>query len=139
MKYIVIHCSATSPTQDIDIHDIRRWHIKGNGWSDVGYHVVITRDGEIQYGRPFDRKGAHVKGHNKDSIGVCLVGGIDSEGNPEANFTGEQQLSLHRVLQAMEILFPNSEVKGHRDFEGVQKACPSFNVEKFLRTGIMEL
>ena len=74
---IVVHCSATTPTMDIGVGTIRGWHVLERGWSDVGYHFVITRDGEVQTGRPIERSGAHAKGFNKHSVGICYVGGLE--------------------------------------------------------------
>ena len=74
LNRIIIHCSDTTASQDIKASDIRQWHIE-RGWSDIGYHFVIRRDGLIDLGRDISTKGAHAKGHNHDSIVVCLVGG----------------------------------------------------------------
>lgn len=139
IKHLVVHCAATPATMDIGAADIRDWH-KARGWSDIGYHVVIRRKGSIEYGRPFDTMGAHVKGHNKTSIGICLVGGVDKQGNAEDNFTDEQYKSLERVLSALHLLFPDASVLGHKDFAGVTKECPCFDIkgwckERWIRYG----
>ena len=76
---IVVHCSATPRHKDFSAEDIRDWHVKGNGWDDIGYHFVIRLDGSIEYGRMVDKYGAHVKGHNYDSLGICYIGGMDKE------------------------------------------------------------
>ncbi|EMQ2877340.1 N-acetylmuramoyl-L-alanine amidase, partial [Vibrio navarrensis] len=75
MHYITIHCSATSPEQNIGVSEIRAWH-RAKGWRDIGYHWVITRQGELQAGRPMTQQGAHVRGHNQGNIGICLIGGV---------------------------------------------------------------
>ena len=80
VNYITIHCSATRAEQNITEEDIRKWHLD-RGWSDIGYHCVIRRNGMIEFGRPLDVCGAHVKGYNHNSIGICLVGGIDRKGS----------------------------------------------------------
>ncbi|CAK1795587.1 N-acetylmuramoyl-L-alanine amidase [Vibrio crassostreae] len=85
-SFITVHCSATPPQQDVDVTEIRRWH-KKRGWRDVGYHFVIRRNGDVELGRPLSQTGAHVKGHNKGNIGVCMVGGCNAELQPEDNFT----------------------------------------------------
>lgn len=131
VKYIAIHCSATPPTMDIGAREIKRWHID-RGFRTIGYHVIIRRDGTIEYGRSFGVRGAHVKGYNSKSLGVCLIGGVDSDMEAEDNFTDEQFSSLDRVLTALQGLFPEAEVQGHRDFPNVHKACPSFNVKEWL-------
>ena len=133
VNYIAVHASATPPSMDIGVEEIRRWH-KDRGWSDVGYHIVVRRDGNIEYGRNFSTPGAHVKGYNRQSIGVCLVGGIDSEGNSEDNFTGAQFNALRDILIALLILFPQARVRGHRDFPNVHKDCPVMDIEGFCST-----
>ena len=150
INLIVVHCSATPPTMDIGVEEIRKWHSdpkpEGNGWSDIGYHYVIRRDGEIEIGRPIERAGAHSKGHNSNSIGICLIGGVDSNGSTEDNFNAQQYDSLHELLLQLteEYSVPLSDVCGHRDLspdvdgdgeveehEWI-KDCPSFDVRDWV-------
>jgi len=112
--YIVVHCSATPSTSDIGVDEIDDWH-KQRGWSGIGYHAVIRRDGEIEFGRHFDEVGAHVKGQNYRSVGVCMVGGVDTQGDAEDNFTEEQYESLVAILVTLERAYPFAEILGHRD------------------------
>lgn len=130
IKEFAIHCSATRPSQDIGADEIRKWHLE-KGWSDIGYHFVINRKGVIQTGRPVDKPGAHVKGHNADSIGICLVGGINEQGKADANFTFSQYSALHNLVSNLLVSYPEVTILGHRDFPGVQKACPCFDVQSF--------
>ena len=74
---LIVHCSATPEHKEFDVEDITEWHVTGNGWSDCGYHYVITLGGEIQEARPERKIGAHCKGHNRNSIGICYIGGMD--------------------------------------------------------------
>lgn len=127
VDYIVVHCSATPPTMSIGAADIDRWH-RAQGWLRIGYHAVIRRSGVVEQGRPIDTVGAHVSGFNDRSLGVCLVGGVDSENKPEMNFTAKQMQSLERVIKSWLELHPDAEVVGHRDLNR-EKACPSFNVK----------
>lgn len=128
---IIVHCAATKPSMDIGVEEIREWH-RERGWGDVGYHYVIRRDGTIEKGRPVEVAGAHARGHNTDSIGICLVGGINEKGDPDANFTYYQYLSLYDLLDEMEEYYGEKvEVLGHRDLPGVSKACPCFDVRSF--------
>ncbi len=129
-KVIFVHCSATKPTQDIGVRDIRIWHKSENGWLDVGYHFVIRRNGVIEDGRPVDTVGAHAYGHNGDSVAVCLVGGIDSQGEADSNYTCEQYETLKVLLKTLKASYPEAEIKGHRDVS--DKACPSFDVHSFV-------
>ena len=75
MKEIIIHCSATPNGREHTAEDIHRWHTESpRNWSGIGYHYVIRIDGTPEKGRPEYWQGAHAKGHNKDSIGICLIG-----------------------------------------------------------------
>lgn len=128
VDYIVIHCSATKEDQDFDVEDIRRWH-RQRGWMDVGYHFVIKRDGEVQRGRPHDVPGAHARGFNEVSLGVCLIGGVESDGKTsESNYTAFQWKALETLVNDLKKLHPDATVLGHRDLPNVNKDCPSFDV-----------
>ena len=132
IKGIIIHCSATKPSMDIGADEITDWHVKGNGWSDIGYHYVIRRDGSIEPGRDLKKDGAHAKGHNKDTIGICLVGGVNDKGTPQDNFTPNQYETLNTLVQ--DVLFRDCTstecyIKGHNELSN--KACPSFDVQEW--------
>lgn len=124
---IIVHCSATSPGLNYGAEQIRRWHVEDNGWSDIGYHYVIKRDGTLEEGRPLMRAGAHTKGHNENSIGICLVGGVRVSGKPEFNFTYRQMHKLLVLITDLKSQYDIKRVAGHRDFDD-GKACPCFNV-----------
>jgi len=129
INWLVIHTAATRPSMDIGVREIREWHIQ-RGFAREGYHIVIRRNGREEQGRPLELIGAHVKGHNRDSIGICLVGGINERTlKPEDNYTPAQWATLVRVLNRLTLQFPNAFVRGHRDFPGVAKACPCFDAE----------
>jgi len=129
LNRVVIHCSYTPPSMDIGADTIQEWHVDGNGWNDIGYHYVIRRKGQIESGRPTEIQGAHVRGHNDDSIGICLVGGMaeDTE-QAESNFTRWQWNALATLLENLEVRFGRMDVCGHRDLDQ-SKACPCFNVK----------
>ena len=135
VKYIVVHCAATKATMDIGAADIDRWH-RARGWSGCGYHGVIRRDGTLEGAedgcRPLDVVGAHVRGHNRESVGICLAGGLDSAGEAENNFTAEQFDTLKRVLVDLKKRFKFAQILGHRDMPGVTKSCPCFDVAAWL-------
>lgn len=128
-NFIFIHCSATKPSQDIGARDIRIQHKHVNGWLDIGYHFVIRRNGVIENGRNVDAMGAHARGHNDDSVAICLIGGVDESNNPDANFTREQYSALETIVRTLKATYPNAEVRGHR--EVANKACPCFDVHSF--------
>jgi len=131
IEFIAIHCSATPVDMDVNAEMINDWH-KKRGWTEIGYHFVIKRDGYIEIGRDLDTPGAHVKGFNSKSWGVCIVGGVDAEGKPEDNFTGTQYDSLYNIIATLKLIAYNAQVKGHNEFPGVNKACPCFNVQDWL-------
>lgn len=130
IKYIVVHCSATKPSMDIGAAEIKKWHVENNGWSDIGYHKVIRRSGDVENGRNEEVPGAHARGYNSNSIGVCLVGGIDDNGKSDANFTLQQYISLADLLDDLLLRYPNAKLLGHRDIS--TKDCPCFDVKAFL-------
>lgn len=145
IKYIVIHCSATYEGRPYDVEDIRAMH-KRRGFRDVGYHFVIKLDGTIQKGRDIDEMGAHVKGHNSHSIGVCYIGGLDNDGKPKDTRTPEQKQSLKKLVDILSVIYPDAETLGHRDLspdldgDGViekhewTKSCPVFDVRLWLKS-----
>jgi len=124
---VVIHCSATTEGKHYDSKDIHRWH-KNRGWSGIGYHIVILIDGSIEYGRPSDTIGAHTRGVNYKSIGVCLIGGLDSKGKAKDTRTDAQKKSLIKVVGKLRNKYKGIKVHGHNEFSS--KACPSFDVQK---------
>jgi N-acetylmuramoyl-L-alanine amidase len=130
IKYIVVHCSATPPKQDIGAAEIDRMH-RQRGWLSIGYHYVVRRNGVVEAGRPWDIVGAHVEGYNEESVGVCLVGGVDKAMQPVDNFTEEQMIALAVLVEDLLGVFPGAQVVGHRDFPGVKKACPCFDVQNW--------
>lgn len=130
-NYIVIHCAATPPDMDIGAAEIDVWH-KGRGFDMIGYADVIRRNGRIEEGRDVDDIGAHVLGHNAESAGICLVGGVDKKNRPENNFTEDQFKSLKRLLRFYMAKYPKAMIVGHCELDG-KKACPSFDVQAWLK------
>lgn len=147
VKYIVVHCSATPPDADIGAAEITKWH-KAKGWTTIGYHLVIRRDGRVEGGRPLNEAGSHAYGYNGASIGICLVGGVNREVDrdgkddvdgprwdmvPANNFTPAQFNSLRTLLPGLLQQFSRAKVLGHRDLPRVLKACPSFDVRTWCK------
>ena len=127
---IIVHCSGTPELKDFDVKDIRDWHVNGNNWSDVGYHFIIKLDGTIQDGRPIKKIGAHVKGKNRSSIGICYIGGMNRDmTNWQDTRTKKQKESLLLLINDLKKRFPNTIVYGHKDFTN-KKLCPSFNAKQ---------
>lgn len=124
---IIVHCTATAEGRDVTVEEITRWH-KAQGWKTIGYHWVIYRDGSVHKGREEKVIGAHCRGHNTGSIGVCYVGGCASDGKtPKDTRTPRQKEALIRLLKQLRERYPNATIHGHRDFAA--KACPSFDAK----------
>ena len=123
---IVIHCSDTFARMDTSARDIDQWH-RARGFAGIGYHYVIRRNGNREIGRPVERVGAHVRGYNARSIGICMVGGKGDDGSPECNFTRSQWSELDWLVGELIARFPGAKVIGHRDLDP-GKACPCFDV-----------
>lgn len=130
---IVVHSTATREGENVSVADIRRMH-KNKGYSDIGYHYVIYRDGTLHEGRNINVDGAHAKGHNPHSIGIVYVGGCsstekDKKGNYKAKDTrtAEQKASLLRLLKDLRKMYPKAKIVGHRDLNAT--ACPSFDAK----------
>lgn len=123
---IVVHCAATPPDMDVGAREIDRWH-RARGWLGIGYHYVVRRDGTLEYGRDPGDIGAHAYGYNKESVGICLIGGVDADMNAEDNFTDAQIETLKEQIEAIQSVYGGDlKVVGHNELS--EKACPSFNV-----------
>lgn len=123
---IIVHCTATPEGKDFTVRQIRDWHVKGNGWHDIGYHFVVYINGDVMPGRPIAQAGAHCTGHNARSIGVCYVGGCAADGKtPKDTRTHIQKTALRQLLKRLKAAYPKATIHGHRDF--ANKACPSFD------------
>ena len=126
IEKIIVHCTATPEGRPHTVEDIRRWH-KAQGFADVGYHFVVGLDGAVYRGRPLEMAGAHCRGQNAHSIGICYVGGLDAkDGSPKDTRTPSQRIALEALVLLLRLRFPRATVHGHNEFAA--KACPCFNV-----------
>lgn len=126
---IIVHCSATPEGRDVTIDQLTAFH-RQQGFQTIGYHYVVYRDGSCHIGRPLTMVGAHCKGHNAHSIGICYVGGMTPDGKtPKDTRTPEQRLALARLLSVLHVQFPNATLHGHREF--ANKDCPSFDCHEY--------
>lgn len=141
---IIIHCSDSPEGRNDKAEDIRKWH-KQRGFSDIGYHYVIDLDGTVEKGRPIEQAGAHCTGHNRNSIGICYIGGaywrdgVNAKGKPIKGKDGKavlmpkdtrtalQRVAMKELVAQLQEQFPHATVHGHREF--ANKACPCFDVE----------
>ena len=143
---IIVHCSATKAGQDFTAADIDCWH-RERGFNGIGYHYVIRLDGKLEKGRDVALAGAHCKGWNEQSIGICYIGGLDENGRPADTRTNAQKRVLYQIIMDLQREYNILQVLGHRDTspdlngDGViepyeyVKACPCFDVKEFLRSG----
>ena len=127
IEFLIVHCSDTPDNQDINAEFIHKMHLD-NGWDGIGYHKVILRSGIIENGRPEFWIGAHVKGLNSISLGVCLIG--------SKKFTKFQFISLKKVLLNWKKNYPNAKILGHRDSTVTKKTCPNFDVVKWCKENL---
>lgn len=125
---IIVHCSATPRRRDVSAAEIDRWH-RQRGFRCIGYHYVIRLDGTVERGRPECEAGAHCKGHNSSSIGICYIGGMTADGKTAADTrTDAQRVAMTELIMEMKERYPGARVHGHRDFAA--KDCPCFDVHR---------
>ena len=120
---IIIHCSASDNKNHDNIETIRKWHVQERRWKYIGYHYIITKDGIVHICRPIHKSGAHTRGHNKKSIGICLTGLNE--------FSKEQFESLKELTNELKREFGiiNSNVFPHNHFNK-NKTCPNFDIKR---------
>lgn len=129
VKYIILHCSDTKLSQQIDAKTIDIWH-QNRGFEMIGYHYFIRQDGLIEHGRPLYFQGAHVRAYNNVSIGVCVEGGRLENGASGDTRTKAQKESLEIVLRTLKVRFPRATIIGHRDLNK-GKVCPCFDAKVY--------
>lgn len=139
---LVVHCSATKANRRYTPGQLVRDH-KTRGFTTAGYHYYITTDGVLYGMRSVDRAGAHAKGYNRHSIGICYEGGLDVKGRPRDTRTPEQRQMLTQLIYRLSALYPDALVVGHRDLspdrngDGVVspdewlKECPCFDARLY--------
>ena len=140
IHYIIIHCSATRADRDFTVKQLEAAH-RARGFRGIGYHYYIRRDGTTVHTRPLERAGAHCRGYNAHSIGICYEGGLDAEGRPADTRTPEQRSALRLLVsQLLRRYGKHARLCGHRDLspdldgdgtvepEEWTKQCPCFDV-----------
>ena len=135
---IVVHASLTSPDQKdhqgnpVGYKYLDRKH-REDGAFECGYHWLILRDGAAVQCRHEDMIGNHCPGVNGISVSVCMIGGHNDKGKPESNFTKDQWVTLHQLMDALTRKYPEAEVVGHCDVAAEETSCPSFDVKDWWR------
>lgn len=125
IKYIVLHCTAGPKNQKTE--DIKAYWKNSLGWKSPGYHHLINADGTIENIHPIEQPSNGVAGYNSHSIHISYKGGAKGDDR-----TPEQIQAQIQLVSKYRKMFPAAEIKGHRDFPGVTKACPSFDVKSWL-------
>lgn len=124
VKRIFIHCSASDNPGHDDISIMKKWHLD-RGWSDVGYHYFIKKDGTLQHGRPLSRIPAAQAGHNTATIAICL------HGLKKEKFTQDQFNTLNNLADEFDKVY-GSSITYHGHKEVAAKSCPVFNYKQVL-------
>lgn len=137
IRYIVVHCTGTAP--DAKVKSIQRYWKEVLKWKNPGYHYIIKRNGEIVSLQPEKMIANGVKGYNETALHIAYIGGVDKNNAPVDNRTEEQQFSLFDKLVELSERYPFAKILGHRDFPGVVKACPSFDVGKWLKEYVPDI
>lgn len=144
VNLIVVHCSATRSDRFYTEHDLTSDHLC-RGFSCAGYHYYIRKNGDIKSLRPLGQPGAHARGYNANSIGVCYEGGLDGRGRPADTRTPFQKHSLRVLVMLLLKDYPGSRLCGHRDLspdldgngeiepEEWVKECPCFDAASILQ------
>lgn len=136
VKYLTIHCAATPEGRHVSADTISKWDQAKFG--QTSYHWVIELDGKAVRTLRDDQKGAHVGGANSNNIGICYVGGCDKAMNPKDTRTPEQKRAMRTMIRTYQDRYPGIIVMGHRNWPGVKKACPSFDVTAWVKAGMPE-
>jgi len=152
LNLIVIHCSATPNGEAVGALEIDSWHRKRGfrraeaarlqfnpALLAIGYHFLVLPNGHLASGRGLDEQGAHCLGHNKNSIGICMIG--------TDKFSRSQWSSLAMLVRNLSNKYP-LDVMGHRDLSPdvdrdgeVEpwewlKTCPNFDAAAWHRCGM---
>ena len=129
-KFLTIHCAATPEGRHVSAEQITSWGKAKFG--QTSYHWIVELDGKHVRTLRDDQRGAHVGGANTGNIGICYIGGVDKKLNPKDTRTDAQKKSLLTLIRTYKARYPGIIIRGHRDWPGTKKACPSFDVSKWL-------
>ena len=130
INLFVVHCSATREGHVLTPEALESEH-RRRGFRTTGYHYYIRRDGTVLGTRSLELPGAHCRGHNKYSIGICYEGGLDADGRTKDTRTLEQRGSLLALIRELRKRFPKALIVGHHDLNPM-KECPCFRcVEEY--------
>ena len=133
INLIVIHCSATREDRTFTEQDLEVCH-RRRGFNGTGYHFYIRKNGDVKATRPIEKIGAHVRGFNLNSLGICYEGGLNERGQPADTRTYAQKCSLLDLLRQLKTDYPQAEILGHYQLSSsIHKACPCFDAREQYR------
>ncbi len=140
IEKLIIHCTATPPDRDVTKKDIEKWHLEGRGWKRLGYSDLINLKGELINLTNWDQDGIienhemtwGVAGINSISMHVVYAGGVDKQMKPLDTRNNFQDYALETYVKFILLRYPWITVHGHNEFSN--KACPSFDVQQWLRS-----
>ena len=131
INLIIIHCSATRRNQRFTVDMLRDCHNARFNGKGIGYHYYIEKDGHLYQTRDEEEVGIHARHYNAHSIGICYEGGLDENGKDTDTRTPEQRAALIALLRSLKIDYPDAQIMGHCELEGVHKACPCFSCQEY--------
>lgn len=135
IRFLTIHCAATPEGRDVKAETITAWDKAKFG--QTSYHFVVELDGKFVRTLDDHQRGAHVGGHNTGNIGICYVGGMDRQmARAKDTRTAAQKRALRTLIRTFQQRYPGIVVRGHRDWPGVKKDCPSFDVPAWVAAGM---
>lgn len=132
VRFLIIHCSATPCNRHYTVEQLLRDH-KARGFRTIGYHFYIRKNGITTQHRQLLEVGAHARGFNRCSIGICYEGGLDENSIPADTRTPPQKVALFELLWKLHKLFPQARIAGHGELPGIRKACPCFSCNEYRR------
>ena len=131
INLIVLHCSANRSNQRFTVEMLKACHNARFNGKGIGYHYFIEKDGQVFQTRDENEIGMHARHYNAHSIGICYEGGLDEKGRPADTRTPAQRAALIALLRSLKIDYPDAEILGHCELEGIHKACPSFSCQEY--------
>jgi N-acetylmuramoyl-L-alanine amidase len=128
-KYIIIHCSDSTPSEDLTVCDLNKLH-RQKGFLNIRFHLIIKRDGSIEAGRDIDEVGSHTEDLDDQSVSICLIGGVETnkDNEPRLNYTARQWETLRNLVKSMCLLYPEANVVGFNEVD-TNKVSPYFDVQ----------
>ena len=127
---IILHHTGNPYDDDCSAEEIHESH-QALGWSGIGYHFVVRKDGSIERGRPEWSVGAHAEGCNWNSIGIHVCGNFE-DAYPTKEQIESTSYLIGYLCDKYGLICNDVHVKGHRDL--MPTACPGEHLYEILQT-----